>query len=904
MNEISENNPNVRILICEQTAGFSASCIRELQNEALATRSDVVGAAGDFMNRIASDGHYDVIITEARLADWSALETIHWIDAKGYEIPVILIADGSRDEFVTSCMRAGAADYVLKNELARLPIVVRRVLNERNLRMDRDRAESELRDSEERYRLLFESNPNPMWVCDVETLRFLAVNGAAVRQYGYSRREFLNMTISDLCPEEVPFFYRSIAAGDLHQDCLRGEVWKHYKKNGVGIEVEISSEPIVFRGQQAMLVLAHDVTAILRVEHALSKSREQLQSLLDSTAEGIFGVDLRGVCTFCNAAAARMLGYDSASTLVGMDVHFLVHNASGACASRTLECSLSRILNRGSAAYGTEDQFQRFDGDNLSVEYWCHPVVREGEVTGTVLTFFDVTERKKAEEALRRTEAQYTSIIQRAPYGIYRTDSTDRLLMANPALVAMLGYDTEEELLGLGYAAAFYRHPEESVCRETKYSWVGDAFEGDSTLVRKDASHVTVRLKARQFHSESGEHGYEVFVEDITEKHHLERQLLQSQKMEAIGQLAGGVAHDFNNLLMVVNSFAELILKESYDEAKVRNYTGQIYDAGSKAAAVTRQLLAFSRAQVQDLKVLDLNEVVADWRKVLPRLLGESVKMIFSPSALPVLAEVDRGQMEQVIMNLVINARDAMPAGGTVTITTEHVYLDQAYFGVHDVSIASGAYVMLSVADTGVGMDAATRTRVFEPFFTTKGRDKGTGLGLSTVYGIVKQSRGLVWVYSELGHGSVFKVYLPEAQRSAQPALECQDDQAEPRGSETILVVDDEPGVREVSAEYLRNQGYTVFEASGPRQALSILRQEPAIHLVLTDMMMADGTGPELANAIKETGRSLQVVFMSGYADHSVKRESFAEEHIYLQKPFSMRKLALAVRSALERTAQ
>jgi len=409
-------------------------------------------------------------------------------------------------------------------------------------------------------------------------------------------------------------------------------------------------------------------------------------------------------------------------------------------------------------------------------------------------------------------------------------------------------------------------------------------------------------LSGRRIHADGDETtGYEVFVENITEQRHLERQLLQAQKMEAVGQLAGGVAHDFNNLLMVINGFAQLILDSSTDPEKITQYATQISEAGTKAASVTKQLLAFSRSQVQDLKVLDVNVLISDLGEMLPRFLGEDIEMVVSPYHEACLVYADQAQIEQVIMNLVLNARDAMPRGGRVTIAAERVPLDQSYFASHDVRMVSGPYIMLSVSDTGCGIDPAIRARVFEPFFTTKERGKGTGLGLATVYGIVKQSAGLVWVYSEVGRGTVFKVYLPEAQRESQVANKPLVIESELRGSETILIVEDEKGIRDVTCGYLRAKGYQVLQAPNPAEALHILSEaEQPIHLILTDMIMPGGNGPELAASVRNMGLRLPVIFMSGYADRSIDRETLGSESIFLQKPFSLTTLAGAVRSALE----
>jgi two-component system, cell cycle sensor histidine kinase and response regulator CckA len=900
------NSETIEILILEHDQEDSALCLRKLKVTGLNIHTDVVSTPFEFVKQLDTRS-YDVVLADSRLPDWSALSTLHLMESRGRRIPLIVIAGGLGDELASECIRAGASDYVLKQDLDRLPVVLWRVITEQKLRQDRDRAERELRESEEQYRLLFQANPNPMWVCDIGNFCFLAVNDAAVQHYGYSRDEFLSMTVGDVHPEEIPYIERQDSSRNIPGVSSSREVWKHVKKNGVTIDVEISSQAILFQGHRALLVLAHDITAVRNAETALRESREQLQLLLDSSAEAIFGLDLDGACTFCNAAAIRILGYGSAQELLGRDMHAKIHDrrADGSPHPEA-ECYIYRALRAGMPAHSGDDVFWRTDGTSFPVEYWSHPVVRDEVVVGSVVTFFDITQKKSAEEALRRTEAQHQSIIEGAPYGIYRADSAGKLLMVNPALVMMLGYESEAELLELGSGAAIYCHPEERVCHPERYASGNDTVGVEATLKRKDSGHLTVRLSGRRIHSEDEETtGYEVFVENITEQRHLERQLLQAQKMEAVGQLAGGVAHDFNNLLMVINGFAQLILDSADDPLKITQYANQITDAGTKAASVTKQLLAFSRNQLQDLKVLDLNELVADLCEMLPRFLGEAVEMVFSASREPSLVRADQAQIEQVIMNLVLNARDAMPKGGRVTIAADRVHLDQAYFSSRDVKMGSGDYIMLSVTDTGCGMDEATRARVFEPFFTTKERGKGTGLGLATVYGIVKQSSGFVWVYSEPGQGTAFKVYLPEAEGRIPVANKSATIRNEPVGSETILVVEDEKGIRDVTCDYLHAKGYHVLQASNPIEALCIFSEtKDPIHLMLTDMIMPGGNGPELAAAVRNMGLRVRVIFMSGYADRSLDAETLGQDGIFLQKPFSLATLARAVRSALEEESE
>jgi two-component system cell cycle sensor histidine kinase/response regulator CckA len=899
----STNSETVEILLLEKSQEDAALCLRKLQDlSGIHIHADVASMPIDFV-RLFEMRAYDLVLA-ASCSEWSALSTLQLMESRGRRIPLIVIADGVGDKFASECIRAGASDYVLKQDLDRLQVVLWRVITEQRLRQDRDRAERELRESEEQYRLLFLANPNPMWVCDIGDLCFLAVNDAAVSHYGYSRDEFLSMTVADVHPEEIPFIEGQGSTPDGPGATSSREVWKHVKKDGSTIDVEISSQAILFRGRRALLVLAHDITAVRTAEAALRESREQLQLLLDSSAEAIFGLDLNGACTFCNAAAIGMLGYDSAEALLGQNMHSKIHSkrADGSPYPEQ-ECPIYQTLRSGTPAHSDDEVFWGVDGISFPVEYWSHPIVRDEVVEGSVVTFFDITQKRKAEEALRRTEEQYHSIIEGAPYGIYRADSNGKLLMVNPALVAMLGYKSDSELLQLEDCDAMYCHPSDRVCRPERYPSGHDTVVSEGALKRKDGAQLTVRLSGRRIRCEDEKTtGYEVFIEDITEQRHLERQLLQAQKMEAVGQLAGGVAHDFNNLLMVMNGFAQLIADSANDPVKITHYASQITEAGTKAASVTKQLLAFSRSQVQDLKVLDLNKLVSDLCGMLPRFLGENIEMCFSLSHEPKLIRADQAQIEQVIMNLVLNARDAMPKGGRVTIGADRVRLDGSYFSSRDVQTARpGYYVMLSVTDTGCGMDDVTLGRVFEPFFTTKERGKGTGLGLATVYGIVKQSGGFVWVYSELGQGTAFKVYLPEAEGRIAVAYKPVTIGEDPAGSETILVVEDEQGIRDVTCNYLSTKGYQVLQASNPDEALRIFSEaKRPIHLMLTDMIMPGGDGPELAAAIRQRGLRLPVIFMSGYADRRVDADSLGSDGIFLQKPFSLSTLARAVRSALE----
>jgi two-component system, cell cycle sensor histidine kinase and response regulator CckA len=385
------------------------------------------------------------------------------------------------------------------------------------------------------------------------------------------------------------------------------------------------------------------------------------------------------------------------------------------------------------------------------------------------------------------------------------------------------------------------------------------------------------------------------------ERSRLEEQLQQAQKMEAVGRLAGGVAHDFNNLLTVINGYSQLILDRLPADDPMRTHASQIKNAGDRAASLTRQLLAFSRKQVLAPQVLDMNRVVAGIDKMLRRLIGEDIEL--ATVCHPHLSRVkaDPGQIEQVIMNLAVNARDAMPQGGRLTIETDNVDLDTNYPGQRTV-IVPGAYVMLAVSDTGTGMSPETKSRIFEPFFTTKEQGKGTGLGLATVYGIVKQSGGYIWVYSEPGKGTTFKIYLPHAEGVAEEAKEVEERSRAAGGSETVLVVEDNEAVLSFVRGVLKARGYTLLEASGSEEALKVMESysEP-IHLLLTDVVMARMSGPELAAKLAPLHPEARVLYMSGYTDDAIVHHGVLDAGTYfLQKPFISETLTRKIREVLD----
>jgi PAS domain S-box-containing protein len=508
---------------------------------------------------------------------------------------------------------------------------------------------------------------------------------------------------------------------------------------------------------------------------------------------------------------------------------------------------------------------------------------------------------RSAQDGLLRSEMNFRSLVTNAPYGICRISTDGTILDVNPALVALLGYSHHSELTRRKMASLYKDVQQANVLA----SFFRTLKEFDGLVVewaRKDGSSTVIRLCGRAIRDEDDAVSFEMFAEDVTERRALEQQLRQAQKMEAIGRLAGGIAHDFNNLLMVISGYCEFLLERLGPDESLRGPAREIANAADRATSLTRQLLAFSRKQMLAPKVLDLNAVVTENLRMLTRLIGEDVELVMVPGAENAAVKCDPGQIEQVILNLAVNARDAMPHGGKMTIETAEVSLDETYARYHP-SVNPGNYVMLAITDTGHGMDAETQSHLFEPFFTTKGT-KGTGLGLSTVYGIVKQSGGYIWVYSEINKGTTFKIYMPRVSEAmeAMPANASAVPVMPLRGIDTILLVEDEANLRELTAQYLQNQGYTVLEAADGAAAIKICTGYTGpIHLLLTDVIMPGMNGRELAQRVSTIRPGTKVLYMSGYTENVIGHDGTLAAGIsLLQKPFTLQALNRKVREVLD----
>ncbi|HLI62932.1 MAG TPA: PAS domain S-box protein [Terriglobales bacterium] len=544
-------------------------------------------------------------------------------------------------------------------------------------------------------------------------------------------------------------------------------------------------------------------------------------------------------------------------------------------------------------------RFRRKDGSLLWMEIMGFVVNRDDHSEKLVLAL-DVTERYRMEQALRESEAMLKSLVDNAPFGIAQSYvEANRWTAVNPALRKMLGGYSQEEALQLNLREQIYADPKQRDRLLEVLQRSGRVEGWETTLRRRDGSLFPVRVTGLLSGGNGAPKVFSAYVEDLTQQSALEQQVRQVQKLEAVGRLAGGMAHDFNNILVVIKLSTELMLGQITPDSPLSKPLLQISNAADRAAALTRQMLAFGRQQIMQPRVINLNAVVSDTIQMLRRVIGEDIHLVTSLSEEVENSYLDPDQVAQVILNLAVNARDAMPQGGTLHLETANVNLDEAYAANHP-PVQPGRYVMLAVSDTGTGIDKSILPRIFDPFFTTKETGKGTGLGLSIVYGIVKQSGGYVWVYSEPGHGTTFKLYFPATTATLQQTTFHTEATVRPAG-QRLLVVEDEVVIRSNVCACLEQLGYRVLQAESATVALQVCQEvQGKIDLVLTDMVMAEKSGHELAADLIKRYPGIRVLFMSGYSEDTVaRRDIMLRGSLFLQKPFSVADLAKAVQDAL-----
>jgi PAS domain S-box-containing protein len=653
-----------------------------------------------------------------------------------------------------------------------------------------------------------------------------------------------------------------------------------------------AGEPVEFVGTEM------DITERKRAEEALRESEAKYRAIFDNAVEGLFQTTPDGAFLSLNPALARIYGYETPEQVI---THFRdIGNQLYVDPNRRQE--FTRRIDVHGEVTGFEFEIRRKDGSSAWVSESAR-AVRDpaGKLLWYEGTVEEISERKRAEQALVESYSLINGVVEGTADAVFVKDLNGRYLMINSVGASFIGRPVDE-IVGKDDRELFT--PDTARLIRDRDILVMATGQGQTYEETVAAAGVTrTYLTTKNAHRDA--HGKVIgligIARDVTELKRLEEQLLQAQKMEAVGQLAGGIAHDFNNLLTVINGYSQVVFSHLRAEDPSREMLAQIQKAGERAANLTRQLLAFSRKQMLQPQIVNLNDVLAELHKLLNRLIGEDVDLALVPDPKLGLARVDPGQFEQAIINLAVNARDAMPQGGRLIIETRNADLDDRYADRHT-EVRPGRYVLVAVSDTGHGMDAMTRARIFEPFFTTKEIGKGTGLGLAMVYGFVKQSGGHVEVYSEPGHGTTFKVYLPRAEAAVRSAKSSQGVLRVPKGAETVLLVEDEDAVRTLSRLILESNGYTVLEARDGQEGVWVGQQHPGpIHLLVTDLVMPRMSGRQLADRLTQARPHMRVLFISGYTDEAAMRQGVLEPDLdFLQKPFSPISLARKVREVLD----
>jgi two-component system, cell cycle sensor histidine kinase and response regulator CckA len=781
------------------------------------------------------------------------------------------------------------------------------------------------------FEQIFQNSPDPILLLD-SSFRTHYVNHEFQSMFGFSQEEILGASIDDLIFPPG----RTAEAKWIAQCLERGErinlETQRRCKDGALLDVFVSSASLTIDGKIAgYYAIYRDISERKRAEalsSALYRIAEKASAVQDLQQffAAIHGIVDELMCARNFAIAlddpeSQMLTFpyfvdekepqpSPRKPAAGLTEYVMLTGEPLLCDSEVLEL----LQQRGQVQLSGPPALQWL-GVPLKVNHRIFgaltlksysPNTRFRERDKDVLTLVAqqlaaAIDRKRNEQALRRSEVRYRSLVQTAVYGIYRASIEGRFLDVNPALIAMLGYSDPLEVLALD--------PEKDIFVDAaEYSRLTDEFRRTGCMdgfevrwKRKDGAVITVRISGRAVAGgDEPSDVLEAIAEDITERRVLEDQFRQSQKMEAVGRLAGGIAHDFNNLLMVISGYTEVLLYHLNPGHPLFVKAEAIQQASDRATTLTRQLLAFSRKQLLELKVVDVNAIVTDMERLLRPLIGEDIELTTSMAANLGCTRADAGQLEQVIMNLVVNAKDAMPNGGKICIRTATVTLDNSY-RPENTLIKQGPYVMISVSDNGQGMDRETQARIFEPFFTTKEKGKGTGLGLSTVYGIIKQSGGYIFVQSEPSRGTTFTIYLPRVDEPSEAHGPTLVPSATAGGSETILLVEDEDSVRQLVRETLESRGYRVLEAANGNAGLEVVARHPdPIHLVITDIVMPGLSGQELVEQLIPMRPGIKALYLSGYAQDAFSSSSAAEApKAFLQKPFTLQSLARKVREVL-----
>lgn len=771
---------------------------------------------------------------------------------------------------------------------------------------ERKKAEMDLQRSEDLYRSVVTSMAEGVIVQDADgSIR--AFNKRAEDILGLSREQMTGRTFNDnrwqaVHEDGTPF------PGETHPAMVTLRTGKPcsnvimgvHKPDGSLIWISINSQPIFETSKikpSAVVISFNEITDRFIAEKSLKNSEKRFRTVFNDAAIGMAIVDLKGRPLRVNPALEKMLGYNG-DELAKMIFADFTHEDD-----IDKDCKLFKQLTAGKIDnYFMEKRYIKKDGTivwgGLAVS-----VIKDtdGKILYAVGMVEDITRKKIAEENLKRSEERYRKYFINDISGIYLSTPEGEIIDCNPSFIQIFGFESLEDVKT---TSAYDLYPSTSdrdkIIKLIKER--GQLINFEVEFCRIDGNRLYCIQNVFGIFDADGKliqlMGY---LFDITERKQLEEQLVQSQKLEGIGKLAGGIAHDFNNLLTVINGYADLLSSQLKDNDSFKKAVSQIKFAGERAAALTDQLLAFSRRKIINPKIINLNDSIKNIEKMINRLIGENIqiKCILNDDLGNI--KVDPGQMDQIMINMVVNARDAMPNGGKITIETKNTHLNEEYTN-HHIAVVPGDYVLLAISDTGHGMDEKTKSRIFEPFFTTKESGRGTGLGLSTVYGIVKQAGGNIWVYSERGKGTTFKIYLPVSKDTVSVSKEKSVSAKFFKGSETVLVVEDDIAVRELTCNFLTNYGYNVIEAKHVDHAIELAqRTEKPLHLLITDVVMPKLSGRQLSDKLIELHPDLKVLYVTGYTDNAIVHHGILDDGVnLLSKPFSPINLAKKVREVLD----
>lgn len=747
------------------------------------------------------------------------------------------------------------------------------------------------------YQSLFANNRTAMLLIDPTDATIVDANPAACDFYGYPHHELTRKRMHDLSTnfsEDIFINMRHVQANVRNFFIIR-----HKCANGDIRTVEVYCGPLTIQHRQLLYATIHDITEQKQATVTLKELSHRSQQILDSTTEGIYGLDTESNVTFINRSAEKMTGWKH-TELIGKHHHSLVHHSHADGTPYPAEdCLIYDTIRTGKTHYVRDEVFWRQDGTSFPVAYTSAPILDEtGNITGVVVSFRDISREQHVEQTRVRLE----TAIEQAAESVEITDADGIIEYVNPAFSKITGYSYQEVIGQNPRILKSGQHPEEFYKQLWETIVAGKVWHGQFINKKKDGSFFREEASISPVFNEMGEIINFVAVKrDITAELELESQYRQAQKMEALGRLTGGVAHDFNNILTAINGFAELLLTRLSDDPTNRRYAQTILESGERAADLIRQLMIFSRKDNDaSPQHTNANTVISDMGTMLERLLKENISLSTKLDATEPNILIDPTQLQQIILNLVVNACDALPHGGKIDVCTENIYLDSEFVATH-LGAKEGPHVCISVVDTGIGMSETVQERIFEPFFTTKNPGEGTGMGLATVFGIVTRYGGTIWVDSKLGQGTEFTVYFPvniEADGLGTPALAKTPARLSASSSASILVVEDNSLVRDFATKILMEAGYTVLSASSAEDALELSLS--AVDLLLTDIILPGMNGKALSAHLSKTYPHLKIVYMSGYTHDVITRQDAFEPNIpLLEKPFSAMSLLTEITLAL-----